>query len=90
MMEFFFKILFIYSRDTQREPETWEREKQAPYGEPDVGLDPGTLGSWPEPKADAQPLSHQGVHLQNIFTTGLLGPDGMLTYSLLSVLACQK
>jgi len=21
--------------------------------EPDAGLDPGTLGSWPEPKADA-------------------------------------
>jgi len=22
-------------------------------GGPDVGLDPGTLGSWPEPRADA-------------------------------------
>ena len=29
--------------------------------EPDVGLDPGALGSRPEPKADAQPLSHPGV-----------------------------
>ena len=27
----------------------------------DVGLDPGTPGSRPEPKADAQPLSHLGV-----------------------------
>ena len=26
--------------------------------EPDMGLDPRTLGSQPEPKADAQPLSH--------------------------------
>ena len=31
--------------------------------EPDVGLDPGTPGSRPGPKADAQPLSHPGVPL---------------------------
>ena len=56
----FFKILFIYltERDTARE------ETQAGGGgegeagfprirEPDVGLDPRTLGSRPEPKADA-------------------------------------
>ena len=30
------------------------REKQAPRREPDVGLDPGTQGSRPEPKADVQ------------------------------------
>ena len=35
-----------------------QREKQAPCREPDVGLDPRTLGSWPEPKTDAQLLSH--------------------------------
>ena len=35
------------------------REKGAPCREPDVGLDPGTPGSGPEPKADAQPLSPQ-------------------------------
>ena len=29
--------------------------------EPDVGLDSGTLGSRPGPKADAQPLSHPGI-----------------------------
>ena len=34
---------------------------QAPYREPNVGLDPWTLGSCPEPKADAQPLSHPGA-----------------------------
>ena len=44
-------------RDRQRHR---EREKQAPRREPDVGLDPGTPGSCPEPKADAQPLSHPG------------------------------
>ena len=38
-----------------------QREKQAPYVEPDVGLDPRTLGSQPEPKADAQSLSHPGA-----------------------------
>ena len=43
-------------RDTQR-----QREKQAPQMEPDMKLDPGTLGSGPEPKADAQPLSHPDV-----------------------------
>ena len=34
-----------------------QREKQAPCGAPDVGLDPGTPGSCPGPEAaDAQPL----------------------------------
>ena len=39
----------------------WQREKQIPCRKPDVGLDPGTLGSCPESKADVQPLSHPGV-----------------------------
>ena len=43
-----------------------QREKQAPYGEPNVGLDPRTPGSGPEPKADAQPLSHSGVPIMEI------------------------
>ena len=34
-----------------------QKEKQTPHREPNVGLDPGTLGSHSEPKADAQPLS---------------------------------
>ena len=41
-----------------------QREKQAPCREPDVGLDPGTPGSQPEPNADVQPLSHTGVPTQ--------------------------
>ena len=51
-------------RDTEGERETdrhKQREKQAPCREPDVGLDPRSPGSRPEPKADAQPLSHSGV-----------------------------
>ena len=39
----FLKILFIHERPRQR-------EKQAPRGGLDVGLDPGTPGSWPEPR----------------------------------------
>ena len=38
-----------------------QREKQVSCREPDVGLDPGTPGSCPEPKADAQPPSHPHV-----------------------------
>ena len=34
-----------------------QREKQAPCGEPNVGLNPSTLGSEPELKTDAQLLS---------------------------------
>ena len=44
-------------RDRERQRHR-QREKQAPCGGPDVGLDPGTPGSRPEPKADAPPLSH--------------------------------
>ena len=38
-----------------------QREKQAPCQEPDVGLNPGTPGSHPGPKAGAEPLSPPGI-----------------------------
>ena len=58
----FLKILFIYSWETHRERQRHrQREKQASYGEPDAGLDPRTSGSWSEPKADTQALSHPDV-----------------------------
>ena len=47
-------------RDTEKQRHR-QREKQAPCRDPDVGLDPGTLESCPEPKTDAQPLSNSGV-----------------------------
>ena len=47
-------------RDTERQSHR-QREKQAPCGGPDVGLDPRTMGSKPEPKADTQALSHPGT-----------------------------
>ena len=53
-------------RERERERETErqryrQREKQAPYRELDEGLDPGTPGSCPEPKAAGQLLSHPGI-----------------------------
>ena len=47
-------------KDTHRERER-ETEKQAPCRKPDVGLDPRTPGSRPEPKADTQPPSHRSI-----------------------------
>ena len=47
-------------RDTERQKHR-QREKQAPPREPNAVLDPRTPGSRPEPKVDAQPLSHLGV-----------------------------
>ena len=61
---FFKDFIYLFLRDTEkgrdREAER-QREKQAPCGEPDAELDPGTLGSHPELEVDTQPLSHLGV-----------------------------
>ena len=57
----YFLFIYLFMRDIEREAETRQREKQAPCRDPDVGLNPGILGSCPEPKADAQLLSHPGV-----------------------------
>ena len=54
-------ILFIYSWETQRETQRHrQREKQTPCGDPNMGLNPRTLGSHPELKADAQPMRYTG------------------------------
>ena len=59
-------------RDTERRQRHRQREKQAPCREPDIGLNPRTLGSRPELKADPQLLSHSGVpkHPTLDFTSG--------------------
>ena len=45
LVYFCIKILFIYSRETQKERQRHrQREKQAPCGEPDAGLNPRTPG----------------------------------------------
>ena len=51
----------------------WEREREAEtqaeaepgsmHRKPDVGLDPGSPGSRPGPKAGAKPLHHPGIPL---------------------------
>ncbi|XP_072629464.1 PCNA-interacting partner isoform X3 [Canis lupus baileyi] len=46
-------------RDTERGRDTSRGRSRLPHGEADVGLDPRTPGSRPEPKAEAQPLSHR-------------------------------
>ena len=47
----------IYERHRERQRHR-QKEKQAPYGEADAELNPRTPDSGPEPKADAQSLSH--------------------------------
>ena len=61
---YFFKRFkkFIYSWETHRERQRYrQREKQAPCGELDAGLEPRTPGSQSEPKSDTQCLSHPGI-----------------------------
>ena len=48
-------------RDTEERQRHRRRERQAPHGELDAGLEHWTPGSHPELKADIQPLSHPGV-----------------------------
>ena len=43
------------------------REKQAPFRDPNVGLEPGTPGSRPGPKAGVKPLSHPRIPMKNVF-----------------------
>ena len=55
-------LIYLFMRDPERERQRYkQRDNQAACREPDVGLDPRTQGSCPEPKADAQPLSHPGI-----------------------------
>ena len=49
-------------RDIERQRHR-QREKQASWGEPDVGFNPGTPESCPEPKVNTQPLKHPGIPL---------------------------
>ena len=53
-------------RDTEKQNRLRQRQKgkQASCREPEVGLDPGTAGSLPELKADAELLRHSGIPLK--------------------------
>ena len=57
-------FIHLFTRDRER-----QKEKQAPCSKSDVGLDPGTRGSQPEPKVDAQPLSHPGIPQPHSYTS---------------------
>ena len=53
--------MYLFMRDTQRGRDTGRERSRLPR-EPDVGLDPGTPGSQPQPtSASAQPRSHPGA-----------------------------
>uniref|UniRef100_A0A8P0NYW3 Gamma-aminobutyric acid type A receptor subunit alpha6 n=2 Tax=Canis lupus familiaris TaxID=9615 RepID=A0A8P0NYW3_CANLF len=60
---FFFKIfiyLFIETHTHTQRQRHRQREKQAPCREPDVGLNPGSPGSYPGAAGGAKPLHHRG------------------------------
>ena len=49
-------------KDTQKEKDRHrQRSRELPFRQPDVEPDPRTPGSYPEPKADVQRLSHPGA-----------------------------
>ena len=53
-------------REREREAETQaEGEAGSMHQEPDVGIDPGSPGSRPGPKAGAKPLHHPGIPILN-------------------------
>ena len=50
--------MIVTEREREREA---EREAGSMHREPDVGLDPGSPGSRPGPRAGAKPLRHAGI-----------------------------
>ena len=65
--------LFTHERHRKRQRHK-HGKKQAPCREPDVRLNPRTLESGPDPKADVQPPSHSGalkskIERQSILTS---------------------
>ena len=57
----FLKIFYLFIHERHRERGRNIGRERSRLHEPDVGLDPGTPGSHPGPKAGAQLLSHSGV-----------------------------
>ena len=58
-----FYLFYLFMRDTEREAETRADGKTGSLWGVRCRPHPRTLGSWPEPKADAQPLCHPGAPL---------------------------
>ena len=65
-------------REREREAETQAEEAGSPQG-PQCGTQSRIPGSQPEPKADAQPLSHPGILFKHI-------PKALSFHSLLHIL----
>ena len=81
--------LFIHERHRERERQKHrQRDRQAPCRESDVGLDPGTPGSCPGPKADAQLLSHSGV--PSYISNKIFSPQILTFYALVYILNPQN
>ena len=53
--------MIVTQRERERGREQAEGEAGSMHREPDVGLDPGSSGSCPGPKAGAKPLCHPGI-----------------------------
>ena len=59
---FFLRFIYLFMIESEREAETQAEGEAGPmHREPDVGLDPGSLGSRPGPKAGAKLLRHPGI-----------------------------
>ena len=56
----FYLFMIVTGREREREREA-ETEAGSMHREPDVGLDPGSPGPRPGPKAGAKPLRHPGI-----------------------------
>ena len=63
--------MIVTEKEREREA---EREAGSMHREPDVGFDPGSPGSRPEPKAGAKPLRHPGIPPVLILNPGPLHP----------------
>ena len=63
--------LFIWQREREHKQAKLQAEGEGEAGSllsrgPNAGMDPRTLGSWPEQKADINPLSHQAPQILHI------------------------
>ena len=76
----------------EREAETQaEGEAGSMHQEPDVGLDPGSPGSCPGPKAGAKPQRHPGISDLWIFlTTTVVTLEPLTPYSCLFLIQNRR
>ena len=63
-------------RERERQTQA-EGEAGSMHREPDVGFDPGSPGSCPEPKTGAKPLRHPGIPQNKEFKTLLFGEEAL-------------